>query len=127
MFESIQDFRERATEEDYKTLEEFILQQSNRVAAFPNDNYKFSYSAASKLLRKQGFLGGQKKTPEPEHEEFMIRPGQLERHQAFVDRSFSLPKELLGRLDTLCNDNWQYTKKAIIARLIDEALSKYGY
>ena len=55
-FESIEDFRGRATEDDYKSLENYIKKQPNRQKAFPNKDYSFSYSAAAAELRAHGYL-----------------------------------------------------------------------
>ena len=55
-FKSIEDFRANATEDDYKKLENYILSQKNKQESFPNEYYKFSYSAASKELREKGYL-----------------------------------------------------------------------
>ena len=59
-------------------------------------------------------------------EEFIIRPGKKE-EIAFVSRTFNVSKDILDRIDNLAKDNWQYSKKAIINQLLDDALKKYGY
>ena len=57
-------------------------------------------------------------------EEFIIRAtGPKE----FVSRSVVLQKDITERIDKLSENNWQYSKKAIINKLLDEALKKYGY
>ena len=125
-FSSIQDFRSRATEDDMKELEAFINAQPKKSEAFPNEIYNFSYSSASQYLRSQGYLGGRHEAAAQETEtpEFIIRSGE---RRDFVNRSFSVRTDILGRIDKLANDNWQYSKKAIINKLLDEALAKYGY
>ena len=125
-FSSIQDFRSRATEDDMKELEAFINAQPKKSEAFPNEKYNFSYSSASQYLRSQGYLGGRNEAAAQETEtpEFIIRSGE---RRDFVNRSFSVRTDILGRIDKLANDNWQYSKKAIINKLLDEALAKYGY
>ena len=125
-FSSIQDFRSRATEDDMKEQEAFINAQPKKSEAFPNETYNFSYSSASQYLRSQGYLGGRHEAAAQETEtpEFIIRSGE---RRDFVNRSFSVRTDILGRIDKLANDNWQYSKKAIINKLLDEALAKYGY
>ena len=125
MFQSIDAFRANATEEDMRELEAYILSQRNRAKAFPNENYAFSYSAAAAFLRKQGYLGGlQQEQSSDEAPEFIIRAGEK---TEFISRSFSVQADILARIDKLASDNWQYSKKAIVNKLLDEALAKYGY
>lgn len=57
-------------------------------------------------------------------EEFIIRAGEK---KEFTSRSFSISNDILARIDKLSEDNWQYSKKAIVNKLLDDALSKYGY
>ena len=126
-YSSIKDFRSRATEQDMETLEAFINAQPKKTEAFPNETYNFSYTSAASFLREQGYLGGKtKQTRDAANAapEFIIRPGEK---KEFTNRSFSIQKDILDRLDRLANDNWQYSKKAVINKLLDEALSQYGY
>ena len=121
-FTSIQDFRSRATDADMQELEAYILAQPKKADAFPTDIYNFSYTSASTYLRSKGYLGG---TQAPELPAFVIsRPGE---RGDFTNRSFSIQSDILARFDKLADDNWQYSKKAIINKLLDDALSKYGY
>ena len=124
-FSSIQDFRSRASEEDMKELEAFITAQPKKAEAFPNETYNFSYSSASTYLRKQGYLGGEREQASADEiPEFIIRSGEK---KEFTSRSFSVQKDILARIDKLADDNWQYSKKAIINKLLDDALKLYGY
>lgn len=124
-FSSIQVFRDCATDQDMADLEAFILAQPKRAEAFPNSSYGFSYSSAANYLKEKGYLGGKKeKTEQEETPEFIIRGGKK---KEFVSRSFSVQKDILNRLDKLSEENWQYSKKAIVNKLLDEALAKYGY
>ena len=124
-FSSIKDFRANATEEDMKELEAFIETQPKKSEAFPNEKYGFSYSSAATELRKHGYLGGFKESgTAKETEEFIIRPGTK---TEFTSRSFSISTDILTRIDKLANENWQYSKKAIVNKLLDDALKKYGY
>lgn len=124
-FKSIQDFRDRATEQDMRELEAFIQAQPKKATAFPNDTYGFSYSSAANYLRDKGYLGGREEKVEKEkNPEFIIKGGEK---KEFTSRSFSVQNDILTRLDKLSEENWQYSKKAIVNKLLDEALSKYGY
>lgn len=122
-YNSIQEFRENATEEDMQELERYILSQPKRTGCIPNETYNFSYSSAAEFLKKKGYLGGKKET-NMETDEFIIRGGEK---KEFITRSLSIQKDVLERIDKLAADNWQYSKKAIISKLLDDALSKYGY
>lgn len=124
-YSSIKDFRANATEEDMKELEAFIEAQKKKSEAFPNEKYDFSYSSAATELRKHGYLGGFKESGSAEEtEEFIIRPGAK---TEFTSRSFCISTDILARIDKLAEENWQYSKKAIVNKLLDEALKKYGY
>ena len=124
-FSSIKDFRNNATEEDMKALETFIKSQAKKSKAFPNETYNFSYSSAATELRKHGYLGGFKESKSTEEaEEFIIRAGEKTK---FTSRSFSISTDILTRIDKLSDDNWQYSKKAIVNKLLDDALKRYGY
>ena len=59
-------------------------------------------------------------------ETFIIQSGK-KAEMEFVTRSFNVTKDILERIDRLAADNWQYSKKAIINQLLDDALKKYGY
>lgn len=109
-----------------KALEAFINAQPKKAEAFPNETYGFSYSSASQYLRDQGYLGGRREASPQKEEipEFIIRSGE---RKEFTSRSFSVQTDILARIDKLADDNWQYSKKAVINKLLDEALAKYGY
>lgn len=120
-FKSIQDFRNRATKKDMEELEAFINKQTKKADAFPNETYDFSYSSASTYLKEKGYLSSNAKN---ETKEFIIKG--LKKTE-FTSRSFSVQKDILNRIDNLAEDNWQYSKKAIINKLLDDALKTYGY
>ena len=123
-FTSIQDFRSRATDADMQELEAYILAQPKKADAFPTDAYNFSYTSASTYLRSKGYLGGTRSASDDIPDFIISRPGE---RGEFVNRSFSVQSDILARFDRLAEDHWQYSKKAIINRLLDDALSKYGY
>ena len=127
MFESIQDFRKFATEEDYKDLESYILKQSSRAKAFPCDDYHFSYSSAAKCLKEHGYLGGQCTSQNKDKPKRPVVPTKPTNPSDCITRSFSVPKSILERLDRVCDDNWQYTRKTVFLVLLDAALQQYGY
>ena len=124
-YNSIEDFRTKADEKELYNLETFIKAQRNKSEAFPNEYYHFSYTSASKYLREKGYLGGVKtRDVSTESRKFVIYG---DKRTNFVNRTFTVDKDLLDRMDKLAADNWQYSKKAIYNQLIDIALKIYGY
>lgn len=127
MFNSIQEFRDKATPEDKQALADYLNSSPKKSEALPNETYKFSYTSASTYLREEGYQvgrGSSSTKEENESEEFIIRASGP---KEFVSRSVVLQKDITERIDKLSEDNWQYSKKAIINKLLDEALKKYGY
>lgn len=118
-FYSIKDFRDRAKDQDYQELENFILAQPKRTEAFPCEQYAFSYTAAAQELRKKGYLGG----IQEDHTELKITISKEES----INRTFCINKSILERFDKMANDNWLYNKKVIFNQILSEALDRYGY
>ena len=126
-FNSIQEFRNKATAEDKQALADYLNSSLKKSEALPNDTYKFSYSSASTYLREEGYpvgRGSVSPKEESDFEEFVIRSSKP---KEFISKSVVLQKDISERIDKLSNDNWQYSKKAVINKLLDEALQKYGY
>lgn len=127
IFNSIQEFRDKATPEDKQALADYLNSSPKKSEAIPNDTYKFSYTSASTYLRDEGYQvgrGSSSTKEESDSEEFIIHASGP---KEFISRSVVLQKDITERIDKLSNDNWQYSKKAIINKLLDEALKKYGY
>jgi len=126
-FNSIQEFRDKATAEDKQKLADYLNSSPKKSEALPNETYDFSYTSASTYLRSEGYQvgrGSSSSKEESDSEEFIIRASGP---KEFVSRSVVLQKDITERIDKMSTDNWQYSKKAIINKLLDEALKKYGY
>lgn len=123
-FNSIQEFRDKATETDLQELADYLQSQGKKTEALPNEVYNFSYTSASTYLRQQGYQVGRKSGNDGEPEEFIIHTAGPKN---FVSKSVVLQTDIVTRLNRLAADNWQYSKKAIINKLLDDALQKYGY
>lgn len=127
-FKTIQEFREQATTSDLQDMEDYIYSLHNRSKEFKCPEYPFSYTTAANLLREKGYLGDNRKTTasrEDVKKAFVIDPG---RHPSrYIPRSFSIEEDILGRLKHLEDENWQYQKQAIFNKLLDDALSLYGF
>ena len=120
IYESIDAFRKNATEDDIQELRDFIQAQKNKKEAFPCEKYNFSYTAASMFLKDT------KDKNDNKDDNIGFAIGMLGTKE-FVSRSVVLQTDICDRLDNLSKDYWQYSKKAIINKLLDEALAKYGY
>lgn len=125
-FISIDDFRRRAEPTDYKELEDFIMSLKNRSKEFENGPYGFSYSSASKVLKKYHDENDEPKANlEPRKFVLEYEPGQPT--PKYATRSFSIEKSILKRLDDLCSDYSRYPKKECINKVIADGLALYGY
>ena len=76
IFNSIQEFRDKATPEDKQALAGYLNSSPKKSEAIPNETYKFSYTSASTYLRDEGYQGGRGSSSTKEEsasEEFIIR------------------------------------------------------
>lgn len=135
-FESIEDFRGRATEDDYKSLENYIKKQPNRQKAFPNKDYSFSYSAAAAELRAHGYLMETRTkttaSAEPDEEDDIIIRHPTDNDERKKDtwnsHTFCIKDTTFARFQALVADNDDlYTKKLLIDAVIRRGLKDYGY
>jgi len=137
-FESIEDFRTRATEDDCKALETYIKAQPNKQKAFPNEQYGFSYSAAAAELRNRGYLAETRKnkTAEPElnddeEDDILIRHPSSDserKKDTWNSHTFCIKDTTFARFQALVADNDDlYTKKLLIDAVIRRGLKDYGY
>lgn len=127
-FNSVNEFRCTATDEDYQNLLSYINSLSHKTRDFKNGIYNFSYSSAVTLLKEKGLWENAQSAQrhEKKNENFIIEPSDT-KPAAFTTRSFTVEDSILGRYDKLCEKYWQYSKKAILNKLLDEALNRYGY
>lgn len=136
-FKSIDDFRARATEEDYKKLEEYILSQKNKQDAFPNKFYDFSYSSASKELREKGYLPIKRKstkdndimdtkaeTNQITHKTLTITGGK---NRTYKTRSYPFDEDVLRRFDIMAAYYEDCSKKALLSEILSEGLKIFGF
>lgn len=141
-FESIDAFRENATESDYKKMEEYILSKKNKQDAFPNQYYNFSYSAAAKELREKGYLPLKIKRrstkddimdatdkeennqiPLP-HKTLVITGGK---NRTYKTRSYPFDEEVLKRFDRMAEYYEDCSKKALLSEILNEGLKSFGF
>ena len=137
IFKSIDDFRARATEEDYKKLEEYILSQKNKQDAFPNKFYDFSYSSASKELREKGYLPIKRKsTKDNDVMDIKAENNQMPRktlvitggkNRIYKTRSYPFDENVLKRFDAMAAYYEDCSKKALLSEILSEGLKIFGF
>ena len=134
-FDSIKDFRTRATEEDYKALETYIRSLQNKQDNFPNDNYKFSYSAAAAELRSHGYLTETRSKAttsyNDEDDDIIIRrppaDDEPEKEEVWKSHTICVQEETLARFERLAKTNKRYSKKELMDAVIRKGLRECGY
>jgi len=135
-FDSIKDFRTRATEEDYKALEAYIRSLPNKQADFRNENYNFSYSAAAAELRSHGYLPETRsKTAMPdidEEDDIIIRrpspDDEPRKKDTWSSHTICIKDTTYARFEALVNDNDDlYNKKLLMDYVIRKGLRECGY
>lgn len=133
-FKSIEDFRANATEDDYKKLENYILSQKNKQESFPNEYYKFSYSAASKELREKGYLPVKRKvtkdnstmiTTEISNRKTITITGG--KNRVYKTRSYPFDEEVLKRFDAMAEYYEDCSKKALLSEILSQGLKDFGF
>lgn len=133
-FKSIEDFRANATEDDYKKLENYILSQKNKQESFPNEYYKFSYSAASKELREKGYLPVRRKvtkdnstmiTTEISNRKTITITGG--KNRVYKTRSYPFDEEVLKRFDAMAEYYEDCSKKALLSEILSQGLKDFGF
>ena len=137
IFKSIDDFRARATEKDYKKLEEYILSQKNKQDAFPNKFYDFSYSSASKELREKGYLPIKRKsTKDNDVMDIKAENNQMPRktlvitdgkNRIYKTRSYPFDENVLKRFDAMAAYYEDCSKKALLSEILSEGLKIFGF
>ena len=126
-----QQFRETATEEDWRQL---IADHETLSDEDFYKKYRFSWAAVRADAIKRGYYERKRKasssapstTLSPEEPtSFFVSP--IQAGQKKIARSVQLTEEIYTRLQSLENENAQYTHSSILNQLLDEALQKYGY
>lgn len=129
-FKNIAEFRSRATDEDCKALENYVLSVNNRQDAFPSPDgrYNFSYTSAATELRRRGYLT--EKTADDDAPKPFTVPDLVDKNgneKIWKSRSVSLSTDVLERIAQLEAKHKQYTKKAILDAIIDQGLRDFGF
>ena len=126
-----QKFRETATEKDWRQL---VADHKTLSDKDFHEKYHFSWAAVRADATERGYYKRKRKmsssapstTLSPEEPtSFFVSPKKA--GQKKIARSVQLSEEIYQRLQSLENDNAQYTHAAILNQLLDDALKKYGY
>lgn len=120
-------FRDTANDEEWKKLVELAL-STNPIGARVPDEYGFSWSAIRADAVERGYYEPKRRlapTSIPDTPIFQIE--DITDEPECISRSIQLYADISNRLNALCSSKQQYTKKAILNQLLNEALEKYGY
>ena len=118
----VQIFRDTATDEQWKDM----------VACAISDNpIGFSWSVIRADAVERGYYEPKRRPSPTSNSDTAITPTfQIEDitdEPECISRSIQIYTDISDRLNALCNSKQQYTKKAILNQLLNEALEKYGY
>lgn len=138
-YKSIDDFRAKATEEDYKKLEEYILSKKNKQDSFPNEFYDFSYSAAAKELRERGYLPLKIKRKSMKDNDIMDTKEEHNqiphktltitggKNRTYKTRSYPFDEDVLKRFDAMAAYYEDCSKKALLSEILSQGLKDFGF
>lgn len=126
-----QQFRDSATDEDWRQI---VADHDELSKEEFHEKYHFSWNSIMDDAVGKGYYERKRKaspapdpttlSPEnPAH--FFVSP--VPAGQKKIARSVQLYDSIYTRLQTLENENSQYTRTSILNELLDEALRKYGY
>ena len=103
----------------------------NPIGASLQDTYGFSWSAIRADAVERGYYEPKRRPSPTSNSDTAITPTfQIEDitdEPECISRSIQIYTDISDRLNALCNSKQQYTKKAILNQLLNEALEKYGY
>ena len=123
-------FRDTANDEEWKKLVELAL-STNPIGTKVPDEYGFSWSAIRSDAVERGYYEPKRRLAPTSIPDTPVTPTfQIEDitdEPECISRSIQLYADISNRLNALCSSKQQYTKKAILNQLLNEALEKYGY
>lgn len=123
-------FRDTANDEEWKKLVELALSTNPIGTKVPDEN-GFSWSAIRSDAVERGYYKPKRRPSPTSNSDTPITPTfQIEDitdEPECISRSIQIYSEIADRLNALCKTKQQYTKKAILNQLLDEALRKYGF
>ena len=127
----VQIFRNTANDEQWKEIVACAISDNPIGASLP-DTYGFSWSAIRNDAIERGYYQPKRRpsstTSNPVQDTIPVfRIDDITEDPECISRSIQIYTDISDRLNALCNSKQQYTKKAILNQLLDEALRKYGF
>lgn len=126
----VQIFRDTATDDQWTDMVARAT-SDNPIGASLQDTYGFSWSAIRADAVERGYYKPKRRPSPTSNSDTPITPTfQIEDitdEPECISRSIQIYSEIADRLNALCKTKQQYTKKAILNQLLDEALRKYGF
>lgn len=126
----VQIFRDTATDEQWKDMVACAI-SDNPIGASLQDTYGFSWSAIRADAVERGYYEPKRRPSPTSNSDTAITPTfqteDITDEPECISRSIQIYTDISDRLNALCNSKQQYTKKAILNQLLNEALEKYGY
>lgn len=127
----VQIFRNTANDEDWKKLIEVAL-STTPIGTNVMDKYGFSWSSIRNDAIERGYYEPKRRpsstASEPVQDAIPVfRIDDITDEPECISRSIQIYTDISDRLNALCNSKQQYTKKAVLNQLLDEALRKYRF
>lgn len=126
----VQIFRDTATDEQWKDMVACAISDNPIGVSLP-ETYGFSWSAIRNDAVERGYYEPKRRLAPTSIPDTPVTPTfQIEDitdEPECISRSIQLYADISDRLNALCSSKQQYTKKAILNQLLNEALEKYGY
>lgn len=126
----VQTFRDTATDGEWNKLIETAL-STTPIGTRVQDDFGFSWSAIRNDAISRGYYEPKRRSsstaPDPAHDTPIFHIADITDEPECISRSIQLYTDISDRLNALCSSKQQYTKKAILNQLLDEALEKYVF
>lgn len=125
-FKSVADFRNKATENDYLELKNYLESFTYPSSEFKaTEKYNFSYSSAMKLLKENGLIEN-KETPKDKNnilkKDFIINGYEK---LDTMSRTITIDKNTFFLLDRFAELVPAYSKQNVFNKIIIEGLENY--
>lgn len=124
-----QKFRDNATAEEWQDLVDLAMSTSP-IGKLVQEKYGFSWNSISTDAADKGYYQMKKRrstSTGSSADNPVIRIDDITEDRESISRSVQIYTDIIERLKDLENSKRQYTHKAILNQLLDEALEKYGY
>lgn len=124
-------FRDTATDEQWKDMVAHATSDNPIGASLP-DTYGFSWSTIRNDAIERGYYESKRRpsstASDPVQDTIPVfRIDDITEDPECISRSIQIYTDISDRLNALCKSKQQYTKKAVLNQLLDEALRKYGF